>query len=126
MAAGLTGRTPRYGFHLDEHRRATLRIGTDFTPRTLNEWGALGGLVGRLAGNYWAVPYLEGLERVPTSDELKHFGAAMASFGSTASGVTPARWYIAIEPKLAIAAPKCFSSSDVGTRSRPSRYGTAQ
>ncbi|HEU5176053.1 MAG TPA: aconitase X catalytic domain-containing protein [Burkholderiales bacterium] len=103
VAAGLTGRTPRYGFHLDEHRRATLRIRTDFTPRTLNEWGALGGLVGRLAGNYWSVPYLEGLERVPTSDELKHFGAAMASFGSIAmyhlAGVTPE----AVEPALPVA-----------------------
>ena len=24
LSAGLTGRTPRYGYHLDEHRRATL------------------------------------------------------------------------------------------------------
>jgi predicted aconitase len=103
VAAGLTGRAPRYGFHLDGCRRATLRIQTDFTPQTLNEWGALGGLVGRLAGNYWAVPYLEGLERVPTSDELKHFGAAMASFGSIAmyhiAGVTPE----AVEPSLRVA-----------------------
>lgn len=84
LAAGITGRTPRYGFHLDEHRRATLRVQTDWTPETLNDWGALGGVIGRLAGNYWAVPVIEGLERSPTSDELKHFGAAMASFGSTA------------------------------------------
>jgi predicted aconitase len=103
VAAGLTGRAPRYGFHLDGCRRATLKIRTDFTPKTLNEWGALGGLVGRLAGNYWAVPHIEGLERVPTSDELKHFGAAMASFGSIAmyhiAGVTPE----AVEPSLAVA-----------------------
>jgi len=103
VAAGLTGRAPRYGFHLDEHRRATVRMRTEFTPKTLNEWGALGGLVGRLAGNYWAVPYLEGLERVPTSDELKHFGAAMASFGSIAmfhlAGVTPE----AVAPPLPVA-----------------------
>jgi predicted aconitase len=93
VAAGLTGRTPRYGFHLDERRRATLRIRTSFQPATLNDWGALGGLVGRLAGNYWAVPYLEGLEAAPGSDALKHFGAAMASFGSIAlyhlAGITP-------------------------------------
>jgi len=103
VAAGLTGRTPRYGFHLDQHRRATVKVRTEFVPKTLNEWGALGGLIGRLAGNYWAVPYIEGLERVPTSDELKHFGAAMASFGSIAmfhlAGVTPE----AVEPKLAVA-----------------------
>ncbi len=93
LAAGLTGRTPRYGFHLDEHRGATLRIRTSFQPATLNDWGALGGLVGRLAGNYWAVPDLEGLETAPGSDALKHFGAAMASFGSIAlyhlAGITP-------------------------------------
>ena len=103
VSAGLTGRTPRYGFHLDEQRRATLRVRADFTPQTLNEWGALGGLVGRLAGNYWAVPYIEGLERVPGSDELKHFGAAMASFGSIAmfhlAGVSPE----AVEPALPVA-----------------------
>lgn len=93
VAAGLTGRTPRYGFHLDAQRRATIRFVAEWTPVTLNDWGALGGLVGRLAGNYWAVPVLEGLDRVPTSDELKHFGAAMASFGSSAMfhlvGITP-------------------------------------
>ena len=93
LSAGLTGRTPRYGYHLDAQRRATLRIRTDWTPKTLNEWGALGGLVGRLAGNYWAVPVVEGLEGSPGSDAMKHFGAAMASFGSIALfhlvGITP-------------------------------------
>jgi hypothetical protein len=93
IAAGLTGRTPRYGFHLDPQRCATLRVRVDWTPVTLNDWGALGGLIGRLAGNYWSVPVVEGLARVPGSDELKHFGAAMASFGSSAMfhlvGITP-------------------------------------
>jgi len=84
LSAGLTGRTPRYGYHLDQHRQATLRIKADWTPKTLDDWGALGGIVGKLAGNYWQVPLVEGLDRAPTSDELKHFGAAMASFGSTA------------------------------------------
>ena len=93
LSAGLTGRTPRYGYHLDSHRRATLHVRTDWTPVTLNDWGALGGVIGKLAGNYWAVPVVEGLDRSPTSDELKHFGAAMASFGSSALfhlvGITP-------------------------------------
>ncbi len=93
LAAGLTGRTPRYGFHLDAQRRATLRVRAACTPRTLNDWGALGALVGRAAGNYWAVPVVEGLTAPPGSDALKHFGAAMASFGSVAlfhlEGVTP-------------------------------------
>lgn len=93
IAAGMTGRTPRYGYHLDEHRQASLRVRVDCSPRDLSDWGTLGGIIGRLAGNYWTVPVIEGLERAPTSDELKHFGAAMASFGSTALfhlvGITP-------------------------------------
>ena len=93
LSAGLTGRTPRYGFHLDSQRQATLRIRVDSTPATLNDWGALGGVIGRLAGNYWSVPVVEGLEGAPGSDALKHFGAAMASFGSIAlfhlTGITP-------------------------------------
>ncbi len=93
LAAGLTGRTPRYGFHLEENRRATLRMRVEHTPQSLNEWGALGALIGRLAGTYWSVPVVEGLAAVPGSDALKHFGAAMASFGSIAlyhlAGITP-------------------------------------
>jgi predicted aconitase len=93
LSAGLTGRTPRYGFHLDERREATLLVDVKWTPRELNDWGALGGVVGRLAGDYWQVPALVGLDRVPGSDEMKHFGAALASFGSVALfhmvGITP-------------------------------------
>lgn len=93
LSAGITGRTPRYGYHLDAARRATIRFRVDYTPRTLNEWGALGGCIGRLAGNYWSVPVVEGLEGAPGSDAMKHFGAAMASFGSIALfhlvGITP-------------------------------------
>src|SRR6266851_5095238 len=93
LSAGLTGRTPRYGYHLDERRAATLAVNVDWTPHELNDWGALGGIVGRLAGDYWQVPVMVGIERVPTSDEMKHFGAALASYGSVAlfhmAGVTP-------------------------------------
>jgi predicted aconitase len=93
LAAGVTGRTPRYGFHLPQLRRATLRIEVEFTPTSLNGWGALGGVIGRIAGNYWAVPAIEGIEGAPRSDQLKHFGASMASFGSIALfhlvGLTP-------------------------------------
>lgn len=93
LAAGLTARTPRYGFHLEARRRATLHVRVECMPASLNEWGALGGVIGRIAGHYWAVPAIEGIERPPRSDEIKHFGAAMASFGSVAMfhlvGLTP-------------------------------------
>jgi len=69
--------------------------------------GALGGGGGRIAGDYWQVPALVGVDRVPTSDELKHFGAALASYGSVALfhmvGVTPEADY-AVDPTLAVTA----------------------
>src|SRR5215510_8910962 len=93
LSAAVTGRTPRYGYHLDERRAATLVVDVGFTPRALDEWGALGAIVGRLAGDYWQVPALVGIDRVPNSDEMKHFGAALASYGSVALfhmvGLTP-------------------------------------
>lgn len=93
LAAALTGRTPRYGYHLDGHRVGTLHFELRHQPRDLSEWGALGGIVGRLTDGYWRVPVISGLEKAPNSDQLKHFGAAAASFGSVAlfhmPGVTP-------------------------------------
>jgi predicted aconitase len=44
--AALTARTPRYGSHLEERRRATLVVNVGFTPRELNQWRALGGTEG--------------------------------------------------------------------------------
>ncbi|MCP5265035.1 MAG: aconitase X catalytic domain-containing protein [Burkholderiaceae bacterium] len=93
LAAGLTGRTPRYGLHLDENRRATRRFRVSEQPKGLTDWGILGAVVGQAAGSYWEVPLIEGLEVCPTSDQAKHLGAAMASFGSTPLfhllGITP-------------------------------------
>jgi predicted aconitase len=93
LAAALTGRTPRYGYHLARHRRGTLHFEVKHQPRDLSDWGALGGIIGRRTDNYWRVPVISGLEKSPNSDELKHFGAAAASFGSLAMfhmpGITP-------------------------------------
>jgi predicted aconitase len=44
--AALTARTPGYGYHLEERRRATLVVNVGFTPRELNQWRALGGTEG--------------------------------------------------------------------------------
>ncbi len=84
LAAALTGRTPRYGYHLDAHRRGTRWFRLAASPRDLSEWGAIGGIVGEACGSYWEVPVIEGIEAVPDSDALKHFGTALASFGSVA------------------------------------------
>ena len=93
LAAALTGRTPEYGFHLDEHRRGTFAVRLDARLDDLADWGAVGRLVGEAHQDYFAVPVFHGYGGVPTADELKHLGAALASYGSMGMfhfmGVTP-------------------------------------
>lgn len=93
LAAGLTGRTPAYGFHLDAHRRGTFAVALDAALDDLADWGAVGKLVGESHQSYFAVPVFHGYRRSPTADELKHLGAALASYGSMGMfhfvGVTP-------------------------------------
>lgn len=111
LAAGLTGRTPRYGLHLDRFRQATRRFVVRQQPEGLTGWGALGAVIGTKAGSYWAVPAIEGIELVPNSDEMKHFGAAMASYGSTPLfhiiGITPEA------PTLSAVGAKPLAAEDI-------------
>lgn len=93
LAAAVTGRTPEYGFHLDEHRRGGFTVELRARLDDLADWGAVGKLVGEPHQSYFAVPVFHGFHRTPTADELKHLGAALASYGSMGMfhfvGVTP-------------------------------------
>ena len=93
LAAAITGRVPEYGFHLDRHRRGTFQVQLDVDPADLADWGAVGKIVGATHQDYFAVPVFTGATRRPNSDQLKHLGAALASYGSMGMfhmvGVTP-------------------------------------
>jgi predicted aconitase len=93
LAAGLTGRTPEYGFHLDVHRCGSFTVELKADLDDLADWGAVGKLVGEAHQDYFAVPVFHGFRRIPAADELKHLGAALASYGSMGMfhfvGVTP-------------------------------------
>lgn len=93
LAASLTGRTPAYGFHLDERRRGTFIVELDAELDDLADWGAVGKIVGEADQDYFAVPVFTGVKKVPDSDSLKHLGASLASYGSMGMfhmvGVTP-------------------------------------
>ena len=93
LAAALTGRVPAYGYHLEAQRRATAIVEVRDRPREPADWGALGCHVGRRVNDYWQVPAIVGLDGTSSSDDLKHLGASLASYGSLAmfhiEGVTP-------------------------------------
>jgi hypothetical protein len=89
LAASIIGKTPNYGLHLDENRKAQLVIDVQ-TELHDSDWGALGYLAGTIAKN--RIPYFRGLKNART-DELKALGAAMAASGAVAlyhaEGITP-------------------------------------
>ncbi len=95
ICAAITARVPAVGLHLSENRFGEVEVRLSAVPRSLGEHDAfypvLGHLVGQLVGD--RVPVITGLEYVPTEDQLKALGAAMASSGAVALfhwvGVTP-------------------------------------
>ncbi|MBI4205879.1 MAG: aconitase X catalytic domain-containing protein [Betaproteobacteria bacterium] len=93
LAAALTGRVPEYGFHLDQHRKGSFQVNLKADLRDVADWGAVGKIVGSAHQDYFAVPVFNGVKQRPGADQLKHLGAALASYGSMGMfhmvGVTP-------------------------------------
>lgn len=89
LAAALVGKTPLYGYHLDENRRPTHIIVVDADLKGA-DYGAVGFLAGKIVKD--GVPLFRMRSR-PEQDDLKALGAAMAASGSVAlyfiEGVTP-------------------------------------
>ncbi len=94
LAAALTGRTPRYGLHLDESRRPGLTVRVQADLRGTRDFGALGVALGRAveARPGKPIPYLRGIPQA-SLEELKSFCASLATYGGLAmfhmEGVTP-------------------------------------
>ncbi len=89
--AGITGRYPLFGYHLDENRRGTHLVRVDTPLRSVTDYSALGFHVGRIVGE--GVPVFEGFTERPSLDALDALGAALATSGGVAlfivPGVTP-------------------------------------
>ena len=89
-AAGITGFTPNYGFHLPENRRGDILFKVTTELAHIADYGALGNYVGSIVGE--KIPVFEGLGD-PSMEEMVYFGAAQASAGSVAMfhaiGITP-------------------------------------
>ncbi len=90
LAAALVGKTPCYGYHLDENRVPTHLIEVD-ADLNGSDYGALGFLTGEIVKD--GIPLFR-LQSRPSADELKTLGASMAASGSVAlyyvEDVTPA------------------------------------
>ncbi len=78
-ASMLVGRTPYWGYHLDENRLGTHLIQIERQPEDVMDWGLLGYYMGEMVGEQ--VPVINGIDRAPNIGRLKHCGASAASSG---------------------------------------------
>jgi hypothetical protein len=93
LAAALTGRTPAYGYHLDENRLPDLAVEVQAQLTGTFHFGALGKAIGealQTAGK--KLPYIQGIERA-SLESLKSLCASLATYGGAAmfhmQGITP-------------------------------------
>jgi len=90
LAAALTGKTPNYGFHLDENRQAQITVEVKTKLKTIPDFGALGYVIGNKIKN--KIPFITGIKEA-TLEQLKSFSASIATYGGTAlyhiKGITP-------------------------------------
>ncbi|HID47502.1 MAG TPA: DUF521 domain-containing protein [Methanothermococcus okinawensis] len=93
LASALIGKTPLYGYHLDENRMPSYTVEVETELKDISHYGALGSLVGRIVKN--EVPYF--IFKSPISRDkytkLKALGASLAASGGVAlyhvEGITP-------------------------------------
>lgn len=103
LAASLTGRTPAYGYHLDESRRPTIRIQVESSLMDNADFGALGKAIGERvqALKSARVLYITGVGTASV-ENLKSFSASVATYGGVALfhmlGITPEA--VGMEPPI--------------------------
>ena len=94
LAAALTGRTPAYGFHLDENRMPTMAFIVKTQLINNPDFGALGKVIGDRIQNQEGsrVAWISGVENA-SLENLKNLCASIATFGGVAlfhiPGITP-------------------------------------
>ncbi|MHA2244833.1 MAG: aconitase X [Candidatus Hodarchaeales archaeon] len=92
LSAALVGKTPRYGFHLDENRQPEIKVEIKARIEGTFQFGALGKVLGDRLGK--KISYITGIPKA-TVEELKSFCASYATYGGVAlfhmEGITPDR-----------------------------------
>jgi predicted aconitase len=93
LASAITGKTPNYGYHLDEHRHGEVIFSINASLNGTDEFGVLGKIIGDKLGELGKkIPYIIGIPHA-TVEELKSFCASVATYGGTAlfhmEGITP-------------------------------------
>jgi hypothetical protein len=85
--AALTGRYPRFGYHLDENRVGTHHVRVEARLENITDFSCLGYHLGKIVGT--DVPVFSGLSEKPTLDHLDALGAGLATTGGVSMFIVP-------------------------------------
>jgi predicted aconitase len=90
LSAALVGKTPEYGFHLDDNRQPEITVEVKTKVEGTYQFGALGKALGDKFGK--KITYIKGIPKASV-EELKSFCASYATYGGVAlfhiEGITP-------------------------------------
>jgi len=73
LAAGVIGKTPKYGLHIKENRKGTNLVKVEATLKDEFDYTLLGYYVGKQIG--YGIPVFTGIKRQPSTEELINFCA---------------------------------------------------
>jgi predicted aconitase len=80
LAAGVIGKTPRYGLHLKENRKGTFLVNVEATLKDEFDYTLLGYYVGKQIG--YEIPVFTGISRRPVTEEFISLCAMLNTSGA--------------------------------------------
>ena len=87
LAAGVVGKTPKYGLHIKENRKGTVLIKVEAALKDSFDYTLLGEFVGKQIG--YGIPVLTGITRRPSTEELINFCAMSNTTGAVSMFYMP-------------------------------------
>src|SRR5208337_3149735 len=87
LAAGVVGKTPRYGLHIKENRKGTMLVKVEAALRGSFDYTLLGQFVGEQIG--YGIPVLTGITKRPNTEELINFCAMSNTSGAVSMFYIP-------------------------------------
>jgi len=87
LAAGVIGKTPKYGLHLKENRKGTFLVKVEATLKDEFDYTLLGYYVGKQIG--YEIPVFTGISRRPLTEELINLCAMLNTSGAVSMFYIP-------------------------------------
>ena len=82
LMCSLTGKTPKFGLHLDENRLGKVLVRVDTELKNLTDWDALGYYVGMQLREYGMIPVFDGLPKNIKEGARRRFDGALMAYGT--------------------------------------------